>query len=528
MNIYLWGMCISIAVYVIIGVIVSRRVKSIDDYYVAGRRAPVVLIAGSLIASYTSTGMFMGEAGTYYAGGFNGLIICGLMASTGYIFGSVFFGRYLRRSGVMTIPEFFGKRFCSKRVKNLAALTGIIMMFVYLISVIQGIGTMVSAITEVNYNLCITIVVIVFTFITVIAGSSGVLITDTIMASFFTAALFIAAIVISTKTGGWFDSVSAISANESFHDLLSSAGVTGVLATTSVQSLAWGVINGVVWMAVAMVGPWQSSRYLMAKDERTVVSSSIPAAFGIFIIEFVVAMIAIFVNLINPGIEDSSTVLIWAAQNLLPKVLGVILLTGVLAAGISSATTFLSLIGAEVSNDIVGKRSKKPIRVGQIAMIITSAVVLIFCIVNPPALFWIMLFGGAIVAAAWMPTVLGAIFCKRLTRQGAYAGMLLGFASCFGIRLYTALTGAVLPVIFDHALVGMVVNVVTMIIVSALTQPTKDQEEAFESLFVVPESEMTAGKKRGVLRATKFAILLGIIEFVILLVLWVIPFVKGA
>ena len=528
MNIYIVGMCISIAVYVIIGLIVSRRIKTIDDYYVAGRRAPAVLIAGSLIASYTSTGMFMGEAGTYYAGGFNGLIICGLMASTGYIFGSVFFGRYLRRSGVMTIPEFFGKRFCSKHIKNLAAITGIIMMFVYLISVIQGIGTMMTTITEVNYNLCITIVVIVVTFITVIAGSSGVLITDTIMASFFTGALILAAIFISTKTGGWFDSVSSISESSAFHDLLSSTGVTGVLASTSVQSLVWGVINGVVWMGVAMVGPWQSSRYLMAKDERTVVSSSVPAAFGIFIIEFIVAMIAIFVNLVNPGIEDSSTVLIWSAMNILPKILGVILLTGVLAAGISSATTFLSLIGSEVSNDIIGHGSKKPIRAGQIAMIVTAAGALIFCIINPPALFWIMLFGGAIVAAAWMPTVLGAVFCRRLTSQGAFAGMLAGFAACFGVRLYTAISGAVLPVIFDHALVGMVVNAVVMIIVSAFTQPTTEQTESYMKLFVLPESEKTAEKKAGVLKAAKLAIILGIAEFGILLIMWVIPFVKGA
>ena len=54
----------------IIGIIVSRRVKDANDYYVAGRRAPVLLIAGSLIASYTSTGMFMGDAAQCYDGAF--------------------------------------------------------------------------------------------------------------------------------------------------------------------------------------------------------------------------------------------------------------------------------------------------------------------------------------------------------------------------------------------------------------------------------------------------------------------------
>ena len=519
-------MCISIAVYVAIGIIVSRYVKTIDDYYVAGRRAPAVLIAGSLVASYTSTGMFMGDAGCFYEGGFNGLIICGLMASSGYIFGSVFFGRYLRRSGVLTIPEFFEKRFQSKAIKNLATITAVIMMTVYLISVMQGIGTMMNAVTGIDYNICIIIAMVVFTFITVIAGSSGVLITDTIMASFFTIALFLAAIFICVKTGGWFGSIDAVAASPTLHDYLSFDGIVGVLASSSLQSIVWGFINGIVWMSVAMVGPWQSSRYLMAKDERTVVSSCVPAAVGIFAIEFVVAMICVFVNLVNPNIEDSSHVLIWASMNMLPKVLGVILLTGVLAAGISSATTFLSLIGATFSNDIIGDKAKNKIRVGQISMVITSLVVLVFCVVNPPALFWIMLFGGAIVAASWMPVVLACVFFKNLSDKAAFAGMISGFVTCFVIRLYTAISGASLPVWADHAFLGMVVNIVAMLIVSAIVKADPEQREAFDQLFIIPEQEKAPEKKKGVLKAAKYAMVLGAVEFVVLLVFWVIPFVN--
>ncbi|MCM1213739.1 MAG: hypothetical protein NC548_04365 [Lachnospiraceae bacterium] len=62
MNIYLYGMGISLAVCVLISFLVSRKIKNANDYYVAGRRAPIILIAGTLIASYTGTGMFMGDA----------------------------------------------------------------------------------------------------------------------------------------------------------------------------------------------------------------------------------------------------------------------------------------------------------------------------------------------------------------------------------------------------------------------------------------------------------------------------------
>ena len=38
MNIYFIGMCISMVVYIVIGMLVSRKVKDANDYYVAGRR----------------------------------------------------------------------------------------------------------------------------------------------------------------------------------------------------------------------------------------------------------------------------------------------------------------------------------------------------------------------------------------------------------------------------------------------------------------------------------------------------------
>lgn len=62
MNIYLIGMIIAMLLFLTVSKIVSKKVQNAEDFYVAGRQAPVLLIAGSLIASYSSTGMFMGDA----------------------------------------------------------------------------------------------------------------------------------------------------------------------------------------------------------------------------------------------------------------------------------------------------------------------------------------------------------------------------------------------------------------------------------------------------------------------------------
>ena len=206
-NIYFIGMCISMAIYIVIGIIVSRRVKDIDDYYVAGRNAPTFLISGSLIASYVGVALFMGDAAESYSGIFSSIVFLAVMQTAGYIIGAVFFGRYLRRSGVLTIPEFFKKRFDSKAMKTLAAITAIITMSVYLISIVQGIGTLMNVVTGVDYKICVTLALVVFTFVTVLSGSNGVLITDTLMASIFTLAMLLAALFISHRTGGLFYSI---------------------------------------------------------------------------------------------------------------------------------------------------------------------------------------------------------------------------------------------------------------------------------------------------------------------------------
>jgi sodium/pantothenate symporter len=195
----------------------------------------------------------------------------------------------------------------------------------------------------------------VLTVLTVISGSRGVLITDTIMAGIFTIAVIISVLVISYNTGGWFSSITRIASAPQTADYLSWGGrISGTdipLYGSGIENVTWGLVYGVVWMSVCMVGPWQSSRYLMAKNEHAVVRSAPIAAIGVFLLEFLVGISAVMINIVNPAMENSSQVMIWAAMHLLPKVLGVLLLTGVLSAGISSATTFLSLIGASVAND---------------------------------------------------------------------------------------------------------------------------------------------------------------------------------
>ena len=525
MNIYFAGMCVSFVIYLVIGFLISRKVKDANDFFVAGRNAPVFLIVGSMIASYVSTGMFMGDAGEYYNGLFSPMTILATMQVVGYMYGAVFFGRYLRRSEVMTIPDFFGKRFCSEKVRKLTTITSIITMTVYLLSVMQGIGTLMSVVTGLNYNLCIFIAMLVFMAVSIISGASGVLITDTIMFTIFTTALVISAFVIVAKAGGWSTVVDQLVHFEGKEGLLSWGGNTSYLYPTKGQNVAWGIIYGIVWLSVCMVGPWQSSRYLMAKNEHTVIRSSLFSAFGIFMLQLLVGIASVTVNVFHPEMESASHVMIWASTNILPTALGVILLTGVLAAGISSATTFLSLIGSSVANDVFRGKGNS-IRTGRISMIVVSLVVLLLAVFNPPQIRVVLYFGGSIVAAAWMPVALASILSKRVTRDGAFWGMLVGFVGCFVVKLVPSLLGIELPVYLDSTIVGMVLNVIVLVLVSAQTQVSPEEKEARSRLFVVPESEKNPADIRKTQKYLKAMVVLGVVVALILFFVWGLPVVK--
>lgn len=524
MNSYFIGMCISFICYIVIAFVIGRNVKSIDDFYVAGRQAPTGLIAGSMVASYASTGVFMGDAGFAYDGGFPLLMVPGMMQVTGYMMGAVLFGKYLRRSEVLTIPEYFGKRFCSKKLKKVSAAIAFITMLVYLLSIVQGIGTLMSVVTGIDYNKCIILAVFVFSTITVMSGASGVLITDTIMAGLFTGTTVVSLLIISNKAGGWFDALEILASNPETSDLLAWSGRLGVLYNTGAENILWAFTYGIVWMSVCMVAPWQASRYMMARNEHTIIRSSFIAAIGICILVFTAGIAPVMIHILNPQIEDSTHVLIWAAMNVLPTFIGVMLLAGILAAGISSATTFLSLIGGVIANDLLEVKEEKAIIVGRWGMIIAALFVVLLAISNSPSIFWILYLGGAIIASAWMPVIIGSVFSKKLTKTGALSGMIAGFVSCFVLKLYTAIVNVELPAYLDPALVGMVVNVLFMWIGALFSKITNEEVAVREKLFETPESEKDKMEIRKTFFYTKLSFGIGIMVIIMLLIFWAIPY----
>ncbi len=523
MNIYLIGVIISMIVYILVGMYAGKKVKNTDDYYVAGRRAPTILIVGSLVASFLSTGAFLGDTGEVYAGFFIPIVIVGVMQGTGYLFGSTLFGRYVRRSEALTISEYFGQRFNNKSITRLAGVITIVAVTAYMLSAIQGISTLMESITGLSYSTCVIIAWFTFAIFTIWSGSSGVLITDTIMFLVFLAAALVGIPFIVDNAGGWTFAIGELANSTTTPGIISAGGNLDYLYPTAGENLTWAVTYGIVWALVVMISPWQTSRYLMAKDEKTVLKSAICASAAVITITTFLYFSAAFIQNINPDLVPSQN-MVWAAMNLMPKIVGVILITGILAAGISSASTFLSLIGFSLTNDILNIKDhsvKKQLLISRIGMVVASVFVLILAYFNPPQIFWIMYFGGTVMASSWAVVAISSVWSKKLSYLGAFLGMLFGFLGCAVVKAYSTISGVVLPMYLDPFFIGIVMSIIGVVVGSIIRKPSEKEKEEFTKLHQEKE-DIGNMKKYGLAY-----ILFGILFFVFMLFAYAIPYMNS-
>lgn len=525
MNIYLIGVCVTIILYIIIGMCAGSKVKNKDDYFVAGRRAPTILITGSLIASFLSSGVFLGDTGEIYSGIFTAMIIGGVIQASGYIWGASLFGRYIRRSEAVTLPEYFGKRFQSKKIQKLSAVITVVSVIACMLSTMQGISVLMQSITGLDYKLCVVLAWISFTLFSVYSGSVGVLITDTIMFLIFLVAAIIAFPFVVDSAGGWLNGIHTLVTSESCSGIISWHGNLEYLYPTGAENLAWAFIFGFVWMLVAMVSPWQTSRYLMAKNEHVVFRSAIWSTMGVTVTIVCIYTTAAFVQAVNPNLVPTES-FIWAAMNLMPSVIGVLLLAGILAAGISSASTYLSLIGFSVVNDFVQINSedeKKTLRISRLAMLFVGIFVLLMTLYSPPQIFVIVYFGGTVIAGAWGPVSFASVWSKKISKTGAFLGMLLGFIVTSIIKIISSMVSFQWPIYLDALILGVIAGIIGIAIGNWIKPVSDEEKEEREKLFIVPECEKNPEECRKTVRMGYFIIAFGIFVFVLFLVAWALP-----
>jgi sodium/pantothenate symporter len=530
MTIYTVTIAISVLLFIAIGSWAGSKVKNIDDYFVAGRNSPTLLIVGTLVASVFSTSIFLGEAGFTYDGQLGPYLLLPGVAVTGYVYGALFFGTFLRRSRAPTVADYLGQRFASHRVQQFAGITIVLGLGGYLLVVTQGAALLIADLTGLSYTASVALAWLSYTGFTMYAGSRGVVITDTLMFLLFTAATIVFVAFLLDDFGGFSHTVEELTRREIKPDLTAWHGTIGAGTEwpTARDFLVWFIIIDIAWSLVYAVSPWQASRHLMARNEHVVVRAAIYACLAVIFMQILIYGAGGFINLANPAIEPSETVMLWAAQNLVPPLLGALLLAGIVAAALSSASTFLSLVGFSVSNDLF--RHRDPVRLGATRLIMggVSIAVLGLSLVLPPNVFWIMLFIGTVFASSWGPVGFMSIWSRRITAAGAWWGMVTGFFANV-IPAALAQAGLVdLPSYLDPALLGTAASFAAIIVVSRRGEPSKEERKFLARLHETPIGDRSARLTRTTLIAPALLVLYGIGMPVFLLNFYVAPYQRGA
>ena len=546
MNSFQVGIVISLGCYLAIGWYAGKRVKHLEDFFVAGRNAPTVLILGTLVASFMSTNAFMGEAGMSYQGHAPLVIIMTCFNCLGYIVGAVFFGRYLRRSEALTVPDFFRSRFNSRRIQVFAGVSIVAGLSAYLLAVTWGMALIITEVTGFSEVIAILMVWVSYTLFTLYSGSRVVILPDTVMFLLFSSIIVVTAFFIVQAAGGWSSVIDSLATYADKPGIIAWHGRVGpdVYWQTPMEALVWASILGVAWGIVVAVSPWQTSRYLMARSEHVVIRSACGALIAMLLLYLVTNFAAATVNLINPDISPPESTMIWVSMNLLPTVLGATLICGVLAAGLSSASTFLSLVGFSVSHDILGSAEESAqgspeaevsedqlsrlqggrLRNARVAMLCVGVTVIVLALMLPRNIYWLTHFAGPLFASSWGVVAFMSIWSRRITESGAFWGMAVGFAVNVGMNALSLAGLMEWPVMADPILVGVVCSYIAVAIVSRRGTVTATESAYREGLHFMPSAERDPATVRQTLLWPKVMVAMGAVIAALMTLFYALPY----
>jgi sodium/pantothenate symporter len=526
MNPYLIGVIISIVIYMLIGNLAGRSVKNVDDYYVSGRNAGTLLISGTLIASMMSTSSFIGDTAWTYDGNIGLMTLLNIGTAAGYVLGPLYFGRYLRRSEVITMPEFFGKRFNSRTMHTVSGITAFVVLIAYLVAVTKGTSILLSNLTGFSSEICMLIAFVCFASFTFYSGSKGVILTDTIMFIVFVIATMLTAPVVFEIAGGFNDLVTNVIQTPGVSsEVFAWHGVTE--GVTVFDNFGYALATGILWMCAVCVSPWQASRGMMAKNEHVGIRAGSVAAIATFVFMPIIYLLGVSMNVVNPNIVPSESVMIYLSMNLVPTFIGVFMLVGVAAAGLSSASTFLSLAAFSATNDIVEidfKSDKQKLMMSRVIMLVVGVVALIIAYMDLAVLRVISWFAASAVASSWTIVGIGSIWSKKLTSRGAIWSMASGFISCMFFTIGNKFGWFTIPMWLHPFYFAIIIAFIGAWLGSRNGKISKEEADFVKKIHIMPESERDLNLLKKTKKYGYALIATGIFLSTFLILWWALPY----
>lgn len=538
-----------------IGIAIWSRAGSTKEFYVAGGGVSPLANAMATAADWMSAASFISMAGIISFAGYDGAVY--LMGWTGgYVLLALLLAPYLRKFGKFTVPDFIGDRYYSKTARFVAVLCALLVSFTYVAGQMRGVGLVFSRFLEVDIDTGVIIGMIIVLFYAVLGGMKGITYTQVAQYCVLIFAFMVPAIFISIQMTGnpipqlgfgdtladgtgtyLLDKLDGLSTELGFAEYTS-----GTKSTIDVFAITLALMVGTAGLPHVIV------RFFTVKKVKDARKSAGLALFLIAILYTTAPAVAAFArtNLIetvsNRNYSDmpewfnkweSTGLLTFTDKNNdgkiqyvadkdanelkvdrdimvlanpeianLPNWVIALVAAGGLAAALSTAAGLLLVISAAVSHDLIKKMIKPDISEKNELIAARLSAVAAVCVagyfgINPPGFVAaVVALAFGLAAASFFPAIILGIFYKRMNKEGAIAGMVVGITTMllYMIKYKLGWFDAELPSKEEwwfgispegFGTIAMLLNfVVSLIICHFTAAPPKDVQEIVENIRI--------------------------------------------
>lgn len=428
----------SLAIYfiVMLGIGFYAYRKSTSDaagFMLGGRSLSPSVTALSAGASDMSGWMLMGLPGAMYISGISsGWIAVGLVigAYLNYLVVAPRLRTYTEiANDSITLPDFFEHRFedNSRTLRIVSSLVIIIFFTLYTSSGVVAGGKLFESSFGLSYEIGLYVTAGIVVLYTLFGGFLAVSLTDFVQGCIMVVALVLVPVVVLNNVGGIGEMTQTIEAiNPQLLQLFSGVSAIGIIS-----AMAWGLgYFGqphiiVRFMAIRSIDDLPVAR-------RIGMSWMIVSIVGAMATGF--AGIA-YIAKTGGSIDDAETIFIFLSQVLFHPLIAGFLLAAILAAIMSTISSQLLVTSSSLTGDFYqaflnkDATDKQLVFVGRISVLIVALAAIVLAYNPNSSILDLVSNAWAGFGAAFGPVIIMSLYWKKMTRNGALAGVITGAAT---------------------------------------------------------------------------------------------------
>ena len=417
-----------------IGVYSSRKVKTTEDFMVAGRGLPFWLATPVLFATWLGGGLVLGASGAAFENGIWsdefawGIIPDPFGAGLCLVLAGLFYMPILRKMGGLTLADFFMVRYNSTTAMVVSITVAITFVFWTAVQVIS-FGKIFESMIGINYLVGIMIALVVMVTFTMLGGLWAVSLTDFWQTFIIVAGIILLVPFAMNAAGGW-DTVVSTVPEETFNFFPQDASFAGYLPWIG----AWMIIG-----LGSICTPDLAQRAMASKDEKTAKYSAVTAGVMYWVVGMIPVILGIIgLSLVNQGMldgatleEDAELVIPYMVKEYMPTTMGVIFTLGMVAGIMSAADAALlsvaSIVAKNIYKDVINKEAsdKNVLRVTRIMILAVTVVALVVGVAYPEVYLLTNFSFDLVLASLFIPFTLG-LWWKKANSTGAMAAIIVG------------------------------------------------------------------------------------------------------